>query len=360
MSRAHGSRDRLHVPEVLFAIPGNISTPTGGYRYDRRVMEELKAFGWNAKLLSLPSDFPSPSKASLRKTERLLETTPDDAVILFDGLAYGALPPELLDNVPRRYVALVHHPLALETGISVERAAEFMHLEREALARAMRVVATSQNTANLLLRDFGVAKNRLAVAEPGTEPAPRAQGGLNPPRLLSVGAVTRRKGFDTLVAALIKIVDLGWTCHIAGSVDRDLNAVTELKNQIATASLGDRLKLLGSVTDEQLAAEYNRATLFVLPSYFEGYGMAFTEAIARGLPVIAGKNGAVMKTVPADVGVFVSPGHTDALAEKLRRLLSDPTEIKKRADAAWRHAEKLPRWRNTAREVAVTLEKALA
>jgi len=360
MSRAPGLRDRLRVPEVLFAIPGDISTPTGGYRYDQRVMEELKAFGWNAKLLSLPGDFPSPSKSSLRKTKRLLEATPNNAVILFDGLAYGALPPELLDNVPRRYVALVHHPLALETGISAERATELAHLERETLARAKRVIATSLNTADLLLRDFGVAKNRLAVAEPGTEPAPRAQGGETPPRLLGVGAITRRKGFDTLVAALVKITDLGWTCHIAGSVDRDHNYVTELKNQIGNASLGDRLKLLGFVSDEQLAAEYNRATLFVLPSHFEGYGMAFTEAIARGLPIIAGKDGAVMNTVPADVGVFVSPGDADALAEKLRWLLSNPAEIKKRADAAWHHAEKLPRWRDTAREIAVTLEKALA
>jgi len=348
------------VPEVLFAIPGDISTPTGGYRYDRRVMEELAAFGWKAKLLSLPGDFPSPTKASLRATERILKATPNDAVILFDGLAFGALPSELLNKVPRRYVALVHHPLALETGISPARAAEFTNREREALARAKRIIATSQHTADLLLRDFGVSKNRISVAEPGTDPAPRATGGENPPRLISVGAITPRKGFDTLVAALAKIADLAWTCHIVGSLHRDFDAVAALNSQIAAENLQERIKLLGPLSDEKLAAEYDRATLFVLPSYFEGYGMAFTEAIARGLPIVACKGGAVTKTVPADVGVLVKAGDAEAFAKNLRWLLSDSVEIKRRAEAAWRHAERMPRWRDTAREIAVTLEKALA
>ena len=156
------------MPEVLFAIPGDLATPTGGYRYDRRVMDELKTLGWNVRLLALPGDFPAPSAASLHETERLLEQTPDDAVILFDGLAYGALPADLLDNVPRRYVALVHHPLALETGLAPARAAQLRDMERETLARAMQVVATSQPTADVLIRDFGVSGRRLSVAEPGT------------------------------------------------------------------------------------------------------------------------------------------------------------------------------------------------
>lgn len=348
------------MPEVLFAIPGDLATPTGGYRYDRRVMDELKQFGWKATLLALPGDFPSPSAASLRETERLLDATPDDALILFDGLAYGALPSELLDNVPRRYVALVHHPLALETGLTAARVTEFMTMEREALARAMRVVATSQTTADLLARDFGVPKDRISVAEPGTEPATRARGNIGLARLLGVGAVTRRKGFDTLADALGLIREIEWECHIVGSLDRDGDAATQLKNQIARLNLEERIKLLGSITDEQLAAEYDHATLFVLPSHFEGYGMAFAEAIARGLPIVACLGGAVMKTVPPDAAVFIPAGDANALAEKLRWLLSNPSEIKKRADEAWYRAEKLPRWRDTAREIAITLEKALA
>lgn len=346
------------MPEVLFAIPGDLATPTGGYRYDRRVMDELKALGWNVRLLALPGDFPAPSAASLHETERLLEQTPDDAVILFDGLAYGALPADLLDNVPRRYVALVHHPLALETGLAPARVAELRELERETLARAMQVVATSQPTADVLMRDFGVPGGRLSVAEPGTEPAQRARGNGVTPRLLGVGSITPRKGFDVLVAALAMLTDLDWQCHIAGSMDRNPQTAAKLKSRIAETGLQERIALLGTLSEEQLAEEYDRADIFVLPSHFEGFGMVFTEAMARGLPIVACDGGAATTTVPANIGLFVAPGDANALAEKLRRLLLDPGEIRRRADAAWRYAEHLPRWHYTATKIAAALERA--
>lgn len=343
--------------EAWFAIPGDISTPTGGYRYDRRVMEELRTLGWNMRHLVLPGDFPAPPEASLRETERLLGTTPENATVLFDGLALGALPAEILDRVPRRYIALVHHPLALETGISKERADALARLEREALKRVLHVVVTSQPTADLLARDFGVTRERITVAEPGTESASRARGDKTI-RLLGVGSITPRKGYDTLVAALSEIADLDWECRIAGSLDRDLTATENLRRQIAQANLQDRIHLLGTLNDDELAEEYDRATLFVLPSHFEGYGMAFTEAMVRGLPIAACEGGAVTTTVPADAGVFVAPGDAKALAEKLRWLLTHPDEIKKRADASWKHAANLPRWKDTALNIAAVLKDA--
>lgn len=343
------------MPDAWFAIPGDISTPTGGYRYDRRVMEELRFLGWNMRHLPLPGDFPAPSEASLFETERLLSTTPTNAIILFDGLALGALPVKILDRVPRRYIALVHHPLALETGISKERAGALARLEREALKRVLHVVVTSQPTADLLVQDFGVARERITAAEPGTESANRARGDTTI-RLLGVGSITPRKGFDTLVAALSGIADLKWECRIAGSFDRDLTATENLRRQIARANLQDRVHLLGALTDEALADEYDRATLFVLPSHFEGYGMAFTEAMARGLPIVACEGGAVTTTVPAGAGVFVAPGDAKALSVKLRWLLTHPDEIRKRADASWKHAANLPRWKDTAVKIAAVLK----
>lgn len=343
--------------EAWFAIPGDISTPTGGYRYDRRVMEELRFLGWNMRHLPLPGDFPAPSEASLRETERLLGTTPKNAMILFDGLALGALPAEILDRIPRRYVALVHHPLALETGILKERAGMLAHLEREALKRVLHVVVTSQPTAGLLAQDFGVTRERITVAEPGTESASRARGDKTI-RLLGVGSITPRKGFDTLVAALSEITDLEWEFRIAGSLDRDLKATENLRRQIAKESLQDRIHLLGTLNDEALADEYDRAALFVLPSHFEGYGMAFTEAMARGLPIVACEGSAVTTTVPADVGVFVAPGDAKALSAKLRWLLTNPAEIKKRSDASWKHAANLPRWKDAALKIAAVLKDA--
>jgi glycosyltransferase involved in cell wall biosynthesis len=348
------------VREAVFAIPGDLATPTGGYRYDRRVLEELKQFGWNVRVLALPGDFPSPSGASLRKTEELLAATSEDAPVFFDGLAFGAIPSEMLVRVPRRYVALVHHPLAFETGLPPERVSYFRHSERAALVHAVRVVATSAATRDLLVSEFDVAIDCVTIAEPGTEPAPRARGSEGAPRLLSVGAVSPRKGFRILVEALSTVAELDWVCRIAGSLERDTNETAALRTRIKQAGLEDRVMLLGTLAEDRLEDEYDRATLFVLPSHFEGYGMAFAEALARGLPVVACSGSAVVSTVPAAAGVFVPAGDAERLAVALRRLLSNPAEIGKRSDAAWNHAKNLPRWRDTAAKIAAALEQAAA
>lgn len=346
------------MPDVVFAVPGDLYTPTGGYIYDRRVIELLPEFGWRLRHVELPGDYPAPSKDSLEQTARLLTSIPADTLVVIDGLAFGAMPADVVDRIGGRIVGLVHHPLALETGMSKERADYLRQTEKAALARTVHVIATSHSTAELLVRDFGVPAARVSVAEPGTEPAQRARGSEGPPKLLSVGSVTARKGYDILVEAFAQIADLSWESRIVGSLERDPVAPKALREAITQAKLQERVALLGSLDDQALAAEYDRARLFVLPSHFEGYGMAFAEALAHGLPVVACAGGAVTSTVPAEAGVLVPPGDARALAEALRRLLTDPAELQRRAEAAWRYAERLPRWRDTAEKFAAALTRA--
>jgi glycosyltransferase involved in cell wall biosynthesis len=96
----------------------------------------------------------------------------------------------------------------------------------------------------------------------------------------------------------------------------------------------------------------------VLPSRYEGYGMVFTEAMARGLPIVACAAGAVPTTVPREAGLLVPPDDAAALAEALRRLLDDPAERRERGEAAIDHARALPSWNDTARRVAEAIQKA--
>jgi glycosyltransferase involved in cell wall biosynthesis len=345
--------------EVVFAIPGDIDTPTGGYRYDRRVMDLLPQQGWNVRHLPLPGDYPSPSEVSLANTVKMIAEAPD-ALVMIDGLAFGAMPMEYVKQIPQPIVALVHHPLALETGIDAGRAKYLEKTEREALTRAVHVLATSEATADILVSDFGVPKNSVSFAEPGTDPAPRAEGSGGIPRLVSVGSVTARKGYDVLVAALARIKDLKWESRIAGRIERDLAAARLVRDAIAKNGLQERVHLLGSLPDDALDQEYKKADLFVLPSHFEGYGMAFAEALSRGLPVVGCAGGAVVNTVPADTGILVPPGDDNALADALRKLLTDKSQLQRRADAAWSYAKKLPTWNDTAARVAKALDKASA
>lgn len=344
--------------EVIFAIPGDLDTPTGGYRYDKRVIEELPALGWRVQHLRLSAEFPSPSDRALAETSKAFSAIASDALVMIDGLALGAIPLTTLKALRAKLVALCHHPLAFETGLTSERIDYLHRTEREALSRAVATIATSRSTAELLAREFNVAADKLTVAEPGTEPAPRAKGDARPPLILSVGAITRRKGHNTLAKALSKIRDLEWEWRIAGSTDRDAAAMQTLEREIANGKIKNRTALLGPLDDAGLEREYSSAALFALPSHFEGYGMAFTEALARGLPVVAGSGGALVETVPKEAGVFVAPGNFGELALVLRRLLTNPAELAKRADAAWDYAKKLPRWRDTAKRVADALERA--
>ncbi|RIA55020.1 glycosyltransferase family 4 protein [Dichotomicrobium thermohalophilum] len=342
---------------AAFAIPGDLNAPTGGYAYARRILPLLCDHGVTARHLALPGGFPFPDDAALQAAGDALAAIPASEVALVDGLAFGALPESVIARIAAPLVALVHHPLGLETGLSPEESARLIETERRALARARRVVATSETTAETLRADFDVPAERLSVAIPGTERAERAAGGGEVPHLLGVGAVVPRKGFDVLVAALAELADRPWRCTIAGSLDRDPATAAALRAQIERFGLSERITLSGALEPAALDDVYRSADIFVLPSRYEGYGMAFTEAMARGLPVVAAAAGAVPATVPPEAGVLVPPDDPAALAEALRKLLDDPAERLALSDAAFAHARGLPSWDDTARRVAEAIRE---
>ncbi|QZN98619.1 glycosyltransferase [Chenggangzhangella methanolivorans] len=206
--------------ELVLAVPGDIAAPTGGYRYDARVIAELTGRGQAARALSLPDNFPAPSDASIAGALKALSGVPAEATLVVDGLAYGALPAEGIVALGRPVAALVHHPLALETGLSPEDAARLEASERAALAAAALVIATSEATRTILVERFGLDGRRVRVAEPGVDPKPRAKGGGEVPVVLSVGAVTPRKNHATLARALATLSDLPWRWVVAGALDR--------------------------------------------------------------------------------------------------------------------------------------------
>ncbi|ACL59529.1 glycosyltransferase family 4 protein [Methylobacterium nodulans] len=346
--------------DAVFAVPGDLDAPTGGYAYARRLLAEWPACGLSAVPLPLPGSFPDPSAADLARTKAAFARLPAGAALLVDGLAYGALPePVIRAAGDRPLVALVHHPLCLETGLSPARAEALRASERAALALAHRVVATSRFTGALLMRDFGVPPDRITVAEPGTMPAGRTpfrQGG--PVSLLAVGTVTPRKAHHLLAEALDGLRDLDWHLTIAGALDRAPACAAALRQTVTEQGLGDRIRLAGAVSGEVLDRLYAEADLLVSASLFEGYGMALAEALARGLPVVATSGGAAAETVPVAAGLTVPPGDIASLRAALRRLIADPDARRAAAEASWAAGQLLPRWADTAAAVAACLRGA--
>jgi len=348
------------VNRVAFAVPGDLSTPTGGYAYDRRIIAELKKLGWQVDVVGLGEGFPKPTWETKAAAKKKLAELPKGCPIVIDGLAFGVMHEaarELRERNP--LIALVHHPLALETGLTPDEAKNFKSSEREALAMTRGVVVTSPSTAALLVDSYDVDADSVTIACPGTDRAPPATGSKDGTlRLLSIGAIVPRKGFDVLVAALADLKNLRWRLTIAGDRTRDPKAAAELDADIDRYGLGAQIDVLGALPADRIEALYAQSDLFVLASRFEGYGMAYAEALARGLPVIGTTGGAIPDTVPAGAGILVEPNDVKALSRALRMLIANPTERRWLASGARTAAQELPTWRDSAKLVARAIEAA--
>jgi len=337
-------------------LPGAINAATGGTLYDRQIADGLRSLGWDVRVRCLDESFPVPTEAALSDAARALADIGDGARVLVDGLALGAMPALVANQRDRlRLIALVHHPLALETGLDPALARALHRSESAALRHVRRVVVTSPSTARLL-DGFGVAATDINVIEPGTEPAALATGsGQGPLHLLCVGTVTPRKGHLLLIKALAGLQHLKWRLTCAGSLERDPTTAAALHRHIGTLGLEHRVQLLGEVPHADMAQLYASADLFVLPSLFEGYGMAYAEALAYGLPVLGSRAGAIPDTVPADAGLLVETGSTSALAAALEQLIKDPKLRERLAAGARRARSQLPTWEDRARCFAEVL-----
>jgi glycosyltransferase involved in cell wall biosynthesis len=338
---------------IVFAIPGDIPTRTGGYEYDRRVLAGLAERGVEAARCALPPTFPTPSADDIAfVVEAISRHRRAGDVLLIDGLAYGSLPEAAVRALGPRIVALCHHPLSLESGLAPARAAALLESERRALSLAAHVIVTSAHTRALLVRDFGLALEKISVAPPGVDPAPRARGSGAATTLLVVGAIIPRKAHAALVQALAGLVDLDWRLRIVGSVSHAPDTARALEELIAAKGLAARIEIVGEIGSEELAEVYDRADLFVSASHYEGYGMALAEAMAHGLPIVASAGGAAAETVPEGAALKCRPGDVACLRDALREAIGDRALRIGLAEASWRAGQGLPRWDETARVVA--------
>ena len=341
---------------IHLVVPGSLDQRTGGYIYDARMMAGLQRRGWCVTVHNLAGEFPDPDDRARASLTRTLAALPDRARVLIDGLAMAGFPEPVCAHSRRlRILALVHHPCADETGLDQRQRNRFATLEREALGACGGVLVTSEFTASRM-EAFGVHQARVRAVRPGTDPALPAKGGRreDPPGLLCVASVIPRKGQDVLVRALARLREVRWSCVCAGSLTRDPAYARDVQQQACEAGLADRISFVGECEPDALNALYDSSSVFVLPSHYEGFGIALTEALSRGLPVISTTGGAIPYTVPADAGLLVPPGDDEALAEALGELLPDVRRGDSRnsalarrtalAVAARRHAASLPSW----------------
>ena len=350
--------------QLIFVYPGDLNSPTGGYAYDRRIIAGLKCLGWEIQLIGLGEGYPFPSPAQAEQAKVQLQGLTPGVPMVIDGLALGALP-EVAACVAKHHplIALIHHPLAFEFGLSEAQTLLLKQSETAALCHANKVIANSPATARDLNRHYGVSMDRIDVVLPGTDRSvhqrERSQitnSNRGVVRLLSVGSIIPRKGFPDLLAALAPLADLPWTLSIAGDTTRNNSAFDQLISDIARFGFEARVQVLGAVSDSELISLYTQADAFVLASLFEGYGMVYAEAMAYGLPIIATRGGAIPDTVPTEAGLLVRPGDVPALTTALKAVIEDAPYRARLSSGALRAAAQLPTWDQAAQQFAIALE----
>ena len=347
---------RVHVvvPEG-FDDPGQ---PTGGNIYDRRVCAGLAEAGWDVVVAPVAAERPAAGPGARADLARAVSAIPDGETVLIDGLLASPAAAQLLPHIARiRMTVLLHMPLA--TALDAPHDASTEHSERSVLRAAAAVVVTSEWTRRQVVTRYSVPASRVHVARPGVNPVATPARPVRG-QLICVGVLGHHKGQDVLIEALAGLADRDWHCLLAGPLDRDPDFTERLRARVSCLGFGRRVRLAGVLTHATLSHAYTTADLLVAPSRAETYGMAVTEALAHGVPVIAAAVGGLPEALGTTAdgtrpGQLVPAGDPAALAAALGDWLGDERHRQRLRAAARQRRSALGGWEETIREIAEAL-----
>jgi glycosyltransferase involved in cell wall biosynthesis len=348
------------VSVVQVVVPEGIDDPgrpSGGNVYDRRVIDGLVSAGWAVGVHAVAGSWPTPGEPARARLGRLLAWMADGSLVLVDGLIASGMPEVLVPESRRlRVVVLLHMPLGgRDDPVATAR-------EDLVLSAAHAVVTTSRWTRDRVLSLYGLPPDSVHVAEPGVSRVSPVRGTASGGRLLCVAALTPGKGHDLLLTALGKVAHLEWNLVCVGSRDLDPSYAAQLAVLAEELGIGGRLWFAGTRAGEGLAASYAAADVVVLATRVESYGMVVTEALARGLPVIATSVGGVPEAVGQlpdgrRPGLLVPPDDPGTLAEAVRRWLERPDLRASLRENAMERRASLSGWDATSAKVAQVLSQ---
>jgi len=340
---------------LTFIVPGSIDQVTGGYIFDRRLIQTLRADGLAVDVVELTGKFPIVDEIARTSARATLELLPDHSLVVIDGLALPAFDHALAANRHRlKVIGFVHHPLVHETGLTTAERGQLEIIEVRVWQMLMGIICPSQKCAEAVAT-LGIARSMIKVAPPGIQLPPLTvaksymkEDGSYPftsaVKLLTVGSVIPRKGHILLVEALAELKDLSWKLDCLGSIESSSETAYRVRDLIRQKGLEDRIHLHGEVSDKIRDVAYFNSEIFVLPSFYEGYGMAFAEAMSWGLPIISTTGGAIPETVPPNAGLLVTPNDQKALIKALETLIADKQLRWRMSLAARKAAQTLPDW----------------
>jgi glycosyltransferase involved in cell wall biosynthesis len=342
---------------VHFLTMGDIHSLTGGYLYNMNIMEGLEQNGYSVNIIG--TDWPWDNKPELEKISRFhFEKLVAGSCILIDSLVLSLLRREVQEFSDKLiFVGMIHLPASY--SISSDGYGKLSGEELLALHQMRQVIVTGQFTFDLLC-NAGLNPAGIRVVEPGTDQFPqKTHYKPVPSELLCIANYSPIKAQDILIRSLNRITDRDWTLHLYGDKDRDKEYSAMVNSLIKEFHLKKRVIMHGIAGRDEITAIFLDADLFVMPSLFESYGMALTESLAHGIPVVTTRTGNIPVTVPAGMGIFVEPGNEQQLADAIRSLLDDPAKYTSLCADASQYHLRARSWEQAVTEFEMIISKTV-
>jgi MMP alpha-(1->4)-mannosyltransferase len=311
--------------------------------------------------------FPEPFTFSLR-VRRVLAARRADFDLVHDNqvLGYGLLG---LPKLGLPLVTSIHHPISVDRRIELaatrgrarlgkRRWYSFVRMQARVARRCDPILTASQSSADDIVRDFKVAPESIRVIPLGVDtrlfhprPAPRVPG-----RIVAVASADSPvKGVSTLLRAVAKLTAEREAQLIMVGRPQPGGPTEQLVSDLA---LGDRVRFITGISDEELAELCASAEIAVVPSLYEGFSLPAVEHMASGTPLVASRTGALPE-VTGDAAVLVEPGDPEELAATLRDLLDSPEQRQRLGAQAWQRVQERFAWPAVARAVVAEYARAI-
>ncbi len=355
--------------KVGLVIYGDLETLTGGYLYDRMLVEFLRSRGDVVDIFSLP--WRNYGRHLLDNLSRSLIRSVSEShldVLLEDELNHPslfALNRRMRASVNCPIVSIVHHLRCSELRAAWQNRL-YRLVERDYLARVDGFVFNSVTTRTSVESLVGNS-NRSVVAFPGRDgvrpdmtraAVERRAFEAGPLRILFVGSLIPRKELHTLLAALARLPKDSWRLDVVGSPEIDPTYAARVLAEIERLGIHEQVQLLGSLSGKELANCYVRNHLLCVPSSYEGFGIVYLEAMGFGLPALACTAGAAHEIITHDRdGFLVTPGDARAIAAHVGSLISDRGKLVRMGLAALNRYAAHPTWNESAATIRSFLEE---
>ena len=320
------SKKYLKNPKIIyFFYPGDINTKTGGYIYEKNIIEYAKSKKLPFKSKELSSNYPFPLKQDLDELKQILLDIPVGSTLLFDGLIFECLKILKKDLSNFKIVALIHHPLYLEFNGKI--GLRFFSLEKEMFKIPNKFIVTSNETKRLLLKEFEINKELISVIEPGIERLIKAKKKFNQKHnLLTCGSIIERKNYLYLLSELIFMNNL--TLNIIGDTSRDNYYYKKVIAFIKKHKIENRVKIHSNVSKTKLSNLYSQCDLYVSVSKYEGFGMSLANAIIFKKPIITYKTTTLRNTLGSKGVVYFNNFKKNTLAKIINKILLNTKAFK--------------------------------